>query len=77
MVGPKEIGEVEKERTKHEGEAFREWGEDGFMKADEETLMGGGMALGKGESSASHRPSFYGPHRARFLLVTEHSLSLP
>lgn len=46
MVGPKEIGKagmLEKKRVKRENDkAFREKGDDGFMVADEKTLMGGG-----------------------------------
>jgi hypothetical protein len=46
MVGPKEVGRegmLEKKRAKREGDrAFREKGDDGFVEADEGTLMGGG-----------------------------------
>lgn len=46
MVGPKEVGRegmLEKKKVKREGDrAFREKGDDGFMEADEGTLMGGG-----------------------------------
>ncbi|KAF9651925.1 hypothetical protein BDM02DRAFT_3138313 [Thelephora ganbajun] len=46
MVGPKEIGKagtLEKKRVKRENDkAFREKGDDGFMEADDKTLMGGG-----------------------------------
>jgi hypothetical protein len=46
MVGPKEVGKegmLEKKRAKREGDrSFRERGDDGFVEADEGTLMGGG-----------------------------------
>ena len=46
MVGPKEIGKagmLEKKRAKRDDDkAFRERGDDGFVEADEKTLMGGG-----------------------------------
>lgn len=46
MVGPKEIGKagmLEKKRVKREDDrAFRERGDDGFIEADDRTLMGGG-----------------------------------
>ena len=46
MVGPKEIGKagmLEKKRVKRESDkAFREKGDDGFVEADDKTLMGGG-----------------------------------
>ena len=46
MVGPKEIGKagmLEKKRVKRENDkAFREKGDDGFVEADDKTLMGGG-----------------------------------
>ncbi|KAF9787121.1 hypothetical protein BJ322DRAFT_1053661 [Thelephora terrestris] len=46
MVGPKEIGKaglLEKKRVKRENDkAFREKGDDGFVEADDRTLMGGG-----------------------------------
>ena len=46
MVGPKEIGKagmLEKKRVKRESDkAFREKGDDGFVEADDSTLMGGG-----------------------------------
>jgi len=46
IVGPKEVGRegmLEKKRLKREGDrSFREKGDDGFMEADEGTLMGGG-----------------------------------
>lgn len=46
MVGPKEVGRegmLEKKRVKREGDrAFREKGDDGFVEADEKTLLGGG-----------------------------------
>ncbi|TFK56907.1 hypothetical protein OE88DRAFT_1640726 [Heliocybe sulcata] len=46
MVGPKEVGRegmLEKKRAKRESDrAFREKGDDGFVEADESTLMGGG-----------------------------------
>lgn len=46
MVGPKEVGRegmLEKKRAKREGDrAFREKGDDGFVEADEKTLLGGG-----------------------------------
>lgn len=46
MVGPKEVGRegmLEKKRARREGDrAFREKGDDGFVEADEKTLLGGG-----------------------------------
>lgn len=46
MVGPKEIGKagmLEKKRAKRENDkTFRERGDDGFVEADDNTLMGGG-----------------------------------
>lgn len=46
MVGPKEIGKagmLEKKRAKRDNDkAFRERGDDGFIEADDNTLMGGG-----------------------------------
>jgi len=46
MVGPREVGRermLEKKRERREGDrAFREKGDDGFVEADEKTLMGGG-----------------------------------
>ena len=46
MVGPKEIGKagmLEKKRAKRENDrAFKERGDDGFVEADDKTLMGGG-----------------------------------
>jgi hypothetical protein len=46
MVGPKDVGRegmLEKKRARREGDkAFREKGDDGFVEADETTLMGGG-----------------------------------
>ena len=46
MVGPKEIGKagmLEKKRVKRENDkTFRERGDDGFVEADDRTLMGGG-----------------------------------
>lgn len=46
MIGPKEIGKagmLEKKRVKRENDkAFREKGDDGFVEADDKTLMGGG-----------------------------------
>jgi hypothetical protein len=46
MVGPKEIGKAgmfEKKRVKCENDkAFKERGDDGFVEADDKTLMGGG-----------------------------------
>jgi len=46
MVGPKEIGKagmLEKKRVKRDNDkAFREKGDDGFVEADDKTLMGGG-----------------------------------
>jgi len=46
VVGPREVGReamLEKKRLKRDGDrAFREKGDDGFMEADEGTLMGGG-----------------------------------
>lgn len=46
MVGPKEMGKagmLEKKRVKREKDkSFRERGDDGFMEADDNTLMGGG-----------------------------------
>jgi len=46
MVGPKEIGKagmLENKRAKRENDkAFREKGDDGFVEADDKTLMGGG-----------------------------------
>lgn len=46
MVGPKEVGRegmMEKKRARREGDrAFREKGDDGFVEADEKTLLGGG-----------------------------------
>lgn len=46
MVGPKEIGKagmLEKKRVKRENDkGFRERGDDGFVEADDKTLMGGG-----------------------------------
>ena len=46
MVGPKEVGRegmLEKKRARREGDrAFRDKGDDGFVEADEKTLLGGG-----------------------------------
>lgn len=46
MVGPKDVGRegmLEKKRAKRENDkAFREKGDDGFVEADEKTLLGGG-----------------------------------
>lgn len=46
MVGPKEVGRegmMEKKRAKRDNDkAFREKGDDGFVEADEKTLLGGG-----------------------------------
>lgn len=46
VVGPKEIGKagmLENKRAKRENDkAFREKGDDGFVEADDKTLMGGG-----------------------------------
>jgi len=46
MVGPKEIGKagmLENKRVKRENDkSFRERGDDGFVEADDKTLMGGG-----------------------------------
>ena len=46
MVGPKEIGKagmLEKKRAKRENDrAFKEKADDGFLEADDKTLMGGG-----------------------------------
>jgi len=46
VIGPKEIGKagmLEKKRAKRENDkAFREKGDDGFVEADDRTLMGGG-----------------------------------
>jgi hypothetical protein len=46
IVGPKEVGRegmLEKKRVKRDSDrTFREKGDDGFMEADEGTLMGGG-----------------------------------
>jgi hypothetical protein len=80
MVGPKEIGEVEKEtRQTRQGQGFqRVWGEDTFMEADEETLMCGGDNFRKRwEFSVTSASVLRSPSGPCFLLVTEHSLSLP
>lgn len=46
LVGPKPVGRegmLEKKRARREGDrAFREKGDDGFVEADETTLLGGG-----------------------------------
>jgi hypothetical protein len=38
----------EKRVKRDKGKVFREWGEDEFMEADEETLTGGGDSLRHG-----------------------------